>query len=88
MWGALSNVAGPMALALVVKVTGSWGSGMFVIGAAAACGAVLWLFVHPERPLLAVAACDGPPAAGGRNTRCGDAQETRADAGRVSEPAD
>ncbi|WP_185733695.1 MFS transporter [Burkholderia contaminans] len=88
VWGALSNVAGPMALALVVKVTGSWGSGMFVIGAAAACGAVLWLFVHPERPLLAVAAGDEPPATGGRNTPRRDAHETRADAGRVSEPAD
>jgi MFS transporter, ACS family, glucarate transporter len=52
VWGALSNVAGPMTLALIVKVTHSWGSGMIVIGAAAGCGAVLWLFVRPERPLL------------------------------------
>lgn len=52
VWGAVSNVAGPMTLALVVKLTHSWASGMVVIGAAAACGALLWLVVHPERPLL------------------------------------
>ena len=51
LWGAASNVAGPMAVAFTVKVTGSWESGLFLIGAAAACGAVLWIFLHPERPL-------------------------------------
>jgi ACS family glucarate transporter-like MFS transporter len=51
VWGALSNVAGPVAVALTVKVTGSWASGLFLIGVAAAFGAVLWLFLHPERPL-------------------------------------
>lgn len=94
VWGALSNVAGPMTLALVVKVTHSWASGMIVIGAAAACGALLWLFVHPERPLLDDEAAGPPPpsetgattesvgnAGGSRN----DARETDADAGAVSE---
>ncbi|WP_052421029.1 MFS transporter [Paraburkholderia ferrariae] len=51
VWGALSNVAGPMTVAFAVKLTHSWESGMVVIGTAAACGALLWLFVHPERPL-------------------------------------
>jgi ACS family glucarate transporter-like MFS transporter len=51
VWGALSNVAGPVTVAYVVKLTGSWESGLIVIGAAAACGAILWIFLHPERPL-------------------------------------
>jgi MFS transporter, ACS family, glucarate transporter len=53
VWGALSNVAGPVTVAFVVEITHSWESGLFVIGAAAACGAVLWIFLHPERPLQA-----------------------------------
>ncbi|EEF22672.1 glucarate, hexuronate transporter, putative, partial [Ricinus communis] len=52
LWGALSNVAGPLTLAFIVKRTHSWDSGLIMIGAAAACGALLWAFVHPERPLL------------------------------------
>jgi ACS family glucarate transporter-like MFS transporter len=55
LWGALSNVAGPLTLASIVKRTHSWDSGLILIGAAAACGALLWAFVHPERPLLAPA---------------------------------
>jgi ACS family glucarate transporter-like MFS transporter len=51
VWGALSNVAGPVMVAFIVKLTGSWASGIFVIAVAAACGAILWLFLHPERPL-------------------------------------
>lgn len=51
VWGALSNVAGPVTVAYVVKVTGSWESGLFLIGVAAGCGALLWIFLHPERPL-------------------------------------
>jgi MFS transporter, ACS family, glucarate transporter len=51
LWGALSNVAGPVTVAYTVKVTGSWESGLFLIGAAAAFGAILWIFLHPERPL-------------------------------------
>jgi ACS family glucarate transporter-like MFS transporter len=79
VWGALSNVAGPMTLALIVKVTHSWASGMIVIGAAAACGALLWLFVHPERPLLGdEAAGPLPPAESG-------AAPQSVDAGEVSE---
>lgn len=51
VWGALSNVAGPVMVAFIVKLTGSWASGIFVIAVAAAFGAILWLFIHPERPL-------------------------------------
>ena len=58
VWGALSNVAGPVTVAYVVKVTGSWESGLFLIGVAAACGAVLWIFLHPERPLQGTPAAD------------------------------
>lgn len=58
VWGALSNVAGPVTVAYVVKVTGSWESGLFLIGVAAACGAVLWIFLHPERPLQGISAVD------------------------------
>ncbi|MCP3722655.1 hypothetical protein M3I53_05830 [Paraburkholderia sp. CNPSo 3272] len=83
-----------MTLALIVKVTHSWASGMIVIGAAAACGALLWLFVHPERPLLGdEPAGPLPPAETGAATESvrnagasrHDARETDADAGEVSE---
>lgn len=87
VWGALSNVAGPMTLAFVVKVTHSWESGMIVIGAAAACGALLWLFVHPERPLLGDGA-GGPPGSDGSGAASrSDRRETGAEAGQVSEPS-
>jgi len=93
VWGALSNVVGPMTLAFVIKVTHSWGSGMFVIGAAAACGALLWLLVHPERPLLGDEV-SGPPGTagpvakrvgGGVESSCSERRETGAEAGRVTE---
>jgi MFS transporter, ACS family, glucarate transporter len=84
VWGALSNVAGPMTLALIVKVTHSWGSGMIVIGAAAGCGALLWLFVRPERPLLNDDVAE-PPACAEPATSHHDGRESRTDAGQVSE---
>jgi MFS transporter, ACS family, glucarate transporter len=34
---------------------------LFLIGAAAACGAVLWIFLHPERPLQGTPATDPVP---------------------------
>jgi ACS family glucarate transporter-like MFS transporter len=52
LWGAASNVAGPVAVAFMVKLTGNWGSALVVIALAAAVGTVLWLFVHPEKPLF------------------------------------
>ena len=57
LWGAASNVAGPMSVALMVKLTGNWASALVVIALAAGLGTVLWLFVHPEKPLF-----DTPPA--------------------------
>lgn len=97
VWGALSNVAGPMTLALIVKVTHSWESGMILIGAAAACGALLWLFVHPERPLLgnegggqptSIEAGSAIDLAGSASTSRHDGPETRADAGQISGKSD
>jgi len=35
-----------------VKLTGNWESALVVIALAAAVGTVLWLFVHPEKPLF------------------------------------
>jgi len=52
LWGAASNVAGPVTVAFMVKLTGNWGSALVVIALAAALGTVLWLFVHPEKPLF------------------------------------
>jgi ACS family glucarate transporter-like MFS transporter len=52
LWGAASNVAGPMSVALMVKLTGNWASALVVIALAAGLGTVLWLFVHPEKPLF------------------------------------
>ncbi|WP_213779695.1 MFS transporter [Caballeronia sp. dw_276] len=70
LWGAASNVAGPMSVALMVKLTGNWASALVVIALAAGLGTVLWLFVHPEKPLfdtpsaeLATSANKGLPSA-------------------------
>jgi ACS family glucarate transporter-like MFS transporter len=52
LWGAASNVVGPMSVALMVKLTGNWASALVVIALAAGLGTVLWLFVHPEKPLF------------------------------------
>ncbi|MEA3127012.1 MAG: transporter, family, glucarate transporter [Caballeronia sp.] len=52
VWGAASNVAGPVSVAFMVRLTGNWGSALVVIALAAAVGTVLWLFVHPEKPLF------------------------------------
>jgi ACS family glucarate transporter-like MFS transporter len=54
-WGNAAGVAGPMLTALLVRWTGSWSSAMAGIAIAGLAGAVLWLFVHPQRPLAALA---------------------------------
>jgi ACS family glucarate transporter-like MFS transporter len=62
--GNSSGFVGPVVIALLVKWTGGWSGALLGIALAGACGAVLWLFVHPERPLVlpdAVAAL--PPRA-------------------------
>ncbi len=50
-WGNAAGVAGPVLTAYLVHWTGSWSSALLAIAAAGLTGAVLWLFVHPERPL-------------------------------------
>jgi ACS family glucarate transporter-like MFS transporter len=42
-------------MAVLVKWTGSWSGAMVGIAIAGVAGAVLWLFVHPQRPLAALA---------------------------------
>jgi ACS family glucarate transporter-like MFS transporter len=54
-WGNAAGVAGPMLMASLVRWTGSWSGAMIGIAIAGVAGAVLWLFVHPQRPLAALA---------------------------------
>jgi ACS family glucarate transporter-like MFS transporter len=54
-WGNAAGVAGPMLTALLVRWTGNWSSAMAGIAIAGVAGGVLWLFVHPQRPLAALA---------------------------------
>lgn len=49
--GNSSGFVGPVVIALLVRWTGGWSGALLGIALAGACGAVLWLFVHPERPL-------------------------------------
>jgi MFS transporter, ACS family, glucarate transporter len=53
-WGNAAGVAGPMLMAALVKWTGSWSGAMIGIALSGMAGAVLWLFVHPQRPLAAL----------------------------------
>jgi len=55
-WGNAAGVAGPMLMAALVAWTGSWSGAMIGIALSGIAGAVLWLFVHPQRPLAALAA--------------------------------
>jgi len=54
-WGNAAGVAGPMLMAALVQWTGSWSGAMVGIAIAGVAGAVLWLFVHPQKPLGALA---------------------------------
>jgi len=54
-WGNAAGVAGPMLMAFLVSWTGSWAGALLGIALSAIAGAVLWLFVRPERPLAALA---------------------------------
>jgi ACS family glucarate transporter-like MFS transporter len=54
-WGNAAGVAGPMLMAALVQATGSWSGAMVGIAISGVAGAVLWLFVHPQRPLAALA---------------------------------
>jgi ACS family glucarate transporter-like MFS transporter len=53
-WGNAAGVVGPVLTAYLVQWTGSWAGALLGIAVAGLGGAVLWLFVHPERPLAAL----------------------------------
>jgi ACS family glucarate transporter-like MFS transporter len=54
-WGNAAGVAGPVLTAYLVRWTGSWSGALIGIALAGIAGAVLWLFVHPQRRLAALA---------------------------------
>ena len=54
-WGNSAGFVGPVFTALLVQWTGTWAGALLGIAAAGAAGAVLWLLVHPERPISGLA---------------------------------
>jgi MFS transporter, ACS family, glucarate transporter len=52
--GNAGGAAGPLITAWLVGATGSWSSALLIIALAGVLGAVLWFFIHPERPLEVV----------------------------------
>jgi len=54
-WGNMAGVVGPVLTAYLVEWTGSWSGALLGIALSGLAGAVLWLFVHPERSIAAVA---------------------------------
>jgi ACS family glucarate transporter-like MFS transporter len=55
--GNLAAGAAPFVSAIIVERTGSWTDSFLLLGAIGAAGALIWLFVRPDRPLdLAVMA--------------------------------
>jgi MFS transporter, ACS family, glucarate transporter len=54
-WGNAAGVTGPVLTAYLVRWTGTWSGALIGIALAGVAGAVLWLFVHPQRPLSALA---------------------------------
>jgi ACS family glucarate transporter-like MFS transporter len=59
-WGNSAGFVGPVATAYLVRWTGGWTGALLGIALAGGAGAVLWLFVHPQRPLDVVAAAAAP----------------------------
>jgi ACS family glucarate transporter-like MFS transporter len=51
-WGNFAGALGPIFTAALVGLTTSWTSSLLVMAVAGFAGAFLWLFVHPQRPLL------------------------------------
>ncbi len=49
--GNASGFVGPVITAFLVRAFGGWSGALLTIALAGLCGAILWLFVHPERPL-------------------------------------
>jgi ACS family glucarate transporter-like MFS transporter len=58
-WGNMAGVAGPVLTAYLVEWTGSWSGALLGIALAGLTGAVLWLFVQPQRPLAELTASYG-----------------------------
>ncbi len=54
-WGNSAGFVGPLLTALLVRWTGGWTGALLGIALAGGAGAVLWLFVQPQRPLGALA---------------------------------
>jgi ACS family glucarate transporter-like MFS transporter len=54
-WGNAAGVVGPVLMAYLVRWTGSWTGALIGIALSGVAGAVLWLFVHPQRRLAALA---------------------------------
>jgi ACS family glucarate transporter-like MFS transporter len=50
-WGNFSAALGPLFTAFLVSLTANWASALLVIALAGLVGAVLWFFIHPDRPL-------------------------------------
>ena len=50
-FGNFAGALGPVFTAVLVGLSGSWATALLVMALAGALGAILWLFVHPERPL-------------------------------------
>jgi ACS family glucarate transporter-like MFS transporter len=54
-WGNMAGVVGPVLTAYLVEWTGGWSGALLGVALSGLAGAVLWVFVHPERPIAAVA---------------------------------
>ena len=54
-WGNSAGFVGPVLMAYLVEWTGGWTGALLGIGIAGAAGALLWLLVQPQRPLIAIA---------------------------------
>lgn len=54
-WGNADSLAGPVLTAYLVRWTGTWPGALICIALAGIAGAMLWLFVHPQRRLAALA---------------------------------
>ena len=55
-WGNAAGVVGPVLTAYLVGWTGSWSGALLGIALSGFAGALLWLLVHPERPVAALGA--------------------------------
>ena len=55
-WGNSAGFVGPVLTAYLVAWTGSWAGAVLGIAGAGLAGAVLWLFVQPQRPIPALSA--------------------------------